>query len=313
VVFCNCDDPFESNFFKYFAANFNYLGLKKIIATSYKPSPIVGGQIPMFEMKGLEGLSDKEPFKIEINKVPDVDNSGAIDLTDVRWLLKNDAGTSAKLKGDQKYNAGDFRSKECIELLKESDIVCTNPPFSLFREYVAQLMEYGKRFLIIGNMNAITYKESFKFIKENKMWLGYNNGPKIYQVPSNYEQNNIFIDKSGKKYAKMGNTCWYTNLDISKRHELLILYKQYSVENYPKYDNYNAIEVSKISEIPKDYKDVMGVPVTFVDKYNPDQFEILGHVGSVGADGVYSFANAIYLNGRKLFKRILIRNKKVQK
>ncbi len=270
VVYCNCDDPFESNFFKYFAANFNALGLKKLITTSYTKSPIAGGQLPLFEVKGLKPKG-REPFKIEINEVPDSNSDGAIDLSDVEWLLKHNANVSTPLKAN-----GDFRSKECIELLKEADIVVTNPPFSLFRKYVAQLMEYDKKFLIIGNLNAITYKEVFKLVKKNKLWLGYNNGAKTYSVPDSYEQDNIFVGADGKKYAKMGNTGWYTNLDISKRHELLTLYKKYTPEDYQTYDNYNAIEVSKVVEIPKDYNGVIGVPVTFLDKYNPKQFEILG-------------------------------------
>ena len=270
VVYSNCDDPFESNFFKYFAANFNALGLKKLITTSYTKSPIVGGQLPLFEMEGLKPKG-KEPFKIEIEEVPDTDRDGAINLDDVKYLLKHDKNTATPLHGD-----GDFRSEECIKLLKEADIVVTNPPFSLFREYVAQLIEYDKKFLIIGNTNAITYQEVFKLIQDNKVWLGINNGPKVYQVPDYYEQDNIFIGADGKKYAKMGNTGWFTNIDFEKRHEDLQFYKKYTPENYPKYDNYDAIEVSKIFEIPMDYDGVMGVPVTFLDRYNPDQFKILG-------------------------------------
>lgn len=270
VVYCNCDDPFESNFFKYFASNFNALGLKKIITTSYVKSPIVGGQLPLFEVEGLKP-SGKEPFKIEIKEVPDTDGDGAINIDDVKHLLKHDKNIATPLRGN-----GDFRSDECIELLRQADIVVTNPPFSLFREYVAQLVEYDKKFLIIGNLNAITYKEVFKLVKKNKLWLGYNNGAKTYLVPNSYEQNNIFVGADGKKYAKMGNTGWYTNLDIKKRHESLTLYKKYTPEEYPTYDNYNAIEVSKVVEIPMDYNGIIGIPVTFLDKYNPKQFEILG-------------------------------------
>lgn len=270
VVYCNCDDPFESNFFKFFAANFNAFGLKKLITTSYVKSPIAGEQIPLLEVEGLKP-EGKQPFKIEINEVSDSNADGAIDLTDIEWLLKHDANTSTPLQGN-----GDFRSNECSDLLKEADIVVTNPPFSLFREYVAQLIEYDKKFLIIGNLNAITYKEIFKLIKNNQLWLGYNNGPKTYLVPDSYVQNNIFVGDDGKKYAKMGNTGWYTNLDISKRHSSIILYKKYNSEEFPKYDNYDAIEVAKVQEIPIDYEGIMGVPVTFLDKYNPDQFEILG-------------------------------------
>lgn len=256
ALYCNCDDPFESNFFKYFAANFNALGLKKLITTSYTKSPIAGGQLPLFEVEGLKPLG-KEPFKIEINEVPDTNGDGAINLDDVKFLLKHNKNTATPLHG-----AGDFRSEECINLLKETDIVCTNPPFSLFREYVAQLMEHGKKFLIIGNDNAIAYKEFFVFIKGNKVWTGYSK-VKEFRQP----------DGTIKKF---GNVGWYTNLDTKKRHEKLTLYKKYNSSEYPKYVNYDAIEVSKVTEIPMDYNGEMGVPITFLDKYNPDQFEIIG-------------------------------------
>ena len=306
VVFCNCDDPFESNFFKYFAANFNVLELKKLIATSYKPSLIVGGQLPIFEMEGLKGLSDKEPFKIEINEIPDVDNNGAIGLTDVEWLLKHNANTSAKLKGDQKYNAGDFRSKECVELLKEADVVCTNPPFSLFREYMTQLMEYDKKFLIIGNLNAITYKEIFKLIKENKLWLGasIHSGDREFRVPGDYPLNaaGYRVDKDGNKYIRVKGVRWFTNLDYEERHDNLQLYKTYTAAEYIKYDNYDAIEVSKTAEIPKDYHGVVGVPITFLDKYDPEQFEIVKfRKGNDEKD--------LMINGKYPYFRILIKRK----
>ncbi len=275
VVYCNCDDPFESNFFKYFAANFNALKLKKLITTSYVKSPIIGGQIPLPLYKGLEP-NGKEPIKIEINEVPDSDKDGAIGLEDVRWLIEHDANVSATLK-----DGGDFRSNECIELLKEADIVVTNPPFSLFREYVAQLMEYGKKFLIIGNVNAITYKECFKFIKDDKIWLGVtmDGRNKWFRVPDSYPINeNVANSKieNGKKYLFVKGCLWFTNLDIKKRHEKLTLYKKYTLEEYPKYDNYNSINVDKVSEIPADYSGIIGVPITFLNKYDPEQFEILG-------------------------------------
>lgn len=274
VVYCNCDDPFESNFFKYFAANFNALKLKKLITTSYVKSPIVGGQLPLFEVEGLKP-SGKEPFKIEIKKVPDADNDGAINLDDVKYLLKHDKNTATPLKGN-----GDFRSDECIKLLKEADIVVTNPPFSLFREYVAQLVQYNKKFLIIGNVNAITYKECFKLIKDNKMWLGasIHSGDREFRVPNHYplEAAGFRVDENGNKYIRVKGVRWFTNLDYEERHEKLVLYKKYSPNEYPKYDNYNAIEVSKTADIPMNYKKAMGVPITFLDKYTPEQFEILG-------------------------------------
>lgn len=256
VVYCNCDDPFESDFFKYFAANFNALGLKKLITTSYVKSPIVGKQLPLFEMRGLKP-DGKEPIKIEVSEVKDLDSDGAIGLEDVERLLKDDANAVISLKDN-----GDFRSEECVELLKRADIVVTNPPFSLFREYIAQLMKHGKKFLTIGNDNAISYKEFFEFIKKNKVWSGYGK-VKEFKQP----------DGTIKKF---GNVGWYTNLDTTKRHEKLTLYKKYDPKEYLKYDNYNAIEVSKVSDIPMNYEGVMGVPVTFLDKYNPNQFEILG-------------------------------------
>ena len=316
VIYCNCDDPFESNFFKYFAANFNALGLKKLITTSYTKSPIAGGQLPLFEVKGLKPKG-KEPFKIELNEVSDTDADGAVGLTDVKWLLKNNANIATPLKGN-----GDFRSEECIELLKQADIVVTNPPFSLFREYVAQLVEYDKKYLIIGSLNAITYKEVFKIIKKNKLWLGFNNGSKTYLVPDSYEQNNLSVGVDGKKYAKMGNTGWYTNLDISKRHESLTLYKKYNPEEYPKYYNYDAIETPKVSDIPMDYNGAIGVPVTFLDKYNPEQFEIIGSSRELGRPMSEIAERGTYVQGgprfylsngngtyRRLYDRLVIKNK----
>ena len=270
TVLCNCDDPFESNFFKFFALNFNMLGLKKLIATCFDGSPIAYTQLSLFgEEKKIENTA-RRAYKIEISEVSDFNKDGAVDLSDVEYLLKNKANTLTLLKGD-----GDFRSAECVELLKQADIVVTNPPFSLFREYVAQLVEYDKKFLIIGNQNAVAYKEIFPLLKDNKIWLGYNSGAQTFQVPLSLERNNTFI-KDGIKYAKFGNICWFTNLQTKKRHQELIMYKKYTPEEYPKYINYNAIEVSKITEIPYDYYEAMGVPITFLDKYNPEQFEILG-------------------------------------
>lgn len=316
VVYCNCDDPFESNFFKYFAGNFNALGLKQLIATSYKPSPIANTQLGLFgENKMLvapKGRHKVTANKFIINEVNDIDGNGAYDLRDIAEQLKSNKNNEwMPLNGE-----GDFRSLESIELLKQADIVVTNPPFSLFREYIAQLIKYNKKFLILGNQNAITYKEIFKHIKENKLWLGYDNGgTKWFQVPTDYDiptESRIKIE-NGTKYFSMGSVVWFTNLDTTKRHQELILYKKFTPEEYSRYDNYDAINVNKYVDIPNDYNGVMGVPVTFIDKYNPEQFEIIGHVGSVGADGMYSFANAIYINGKKMFKRILIKSKMTKK
>lgn len=321
VVYCNCDDPFESNFFKYFASNFNALGLKKLIATSYKPSPIANTQLGLFgDDKTLtqeKGRPKNTANKFIINEVGDVDGDGAFDLIDIAEQLKaNKNNEWAPLKGD-----GDFRSEESIELLKQADIVVTNPPFSLFREYVVQLIENNKKFLIIGNLNAITYKEIFKLIKNNEMWLGYNNGAKKYLVPHSYEQKNIFISEDGKKYAKMGNTAWFTNLDTIKRNENLTLYKKFYKEFYPKYDNYNAINVDKVVEIPIDYEDVMGVPIGFLDKYNPEQFQIIDGLNrytildaaGLNNNAIKNHLHMTEINGKSTYFRILIRNKKPQK
>ncbi len=303
VVYCNCDDPFESNFFKYFAANFKELGLKKLITTSYVKSPIVGGTIPLFEMEGLKP-SGKEPFKIEIKEVPDIDKDGAINLDDVEYLLKHDKNIATPLKGN-----GDFRSNECIKLLKETDIVVTNPPFSLFREYIAQLIEYKKKFLILGQQGAIIYKEFFPLVKENKVWLGYDNGgTKWFQVPMDYDIPTESRKKivKGVKYFSMGSVNWYTNLYVSKRHNEFTLYKKYSPKEYPKYDNYDAINVNRYIDIPKDYNGVMGVPITFLDKHNPDQFEIIGLDRYTGKNGDKDFT----INGKLLFRRLLIKKKR---
>lgn len=271
TVFCNCDDPYESNFFKYFALHFNDLGLKKLIATSYGSSPVAGNEFDMFEDRGQEQyISNARAYKVVMTELKDVTGDGAEDLNDVRELIKH---RIRYLNGD-----GDFRSPESIEMLKEADVVVTNPPFSLFREYVAQLMEYKKHFVIIGNQNAITYKEIFPLLKDNKIWLGYKSGDMSFRVPSYFQPRptRYWQDETGQKWRSMGNVCWYTNIDIEKRHEELILYKHYSPEEYPRYDNYDAIEVSKTADIPMDYDGVMGVPITFLDKYSPEQFEILG-------------------------------------
>ena len=277
VVFCNCDDPYESNFFKYFALNLNSLGLKKLISTCYVGSPIVTEQLSLFDVEGLiiKQEDANKPYKIEINEVDDENGDGAIDLSDVEYLIKNKKNTLTLLKGD-----GDFRSQECIELLKQSDIVVTNPPFSLFNEYIAQLFEFKKKFLIIGNMNALHYKEIFPLIQANKLWIGIsmNSSNRYFRVPDSYElteKTGKIVD--GKKYAFVKGCLWFTNLDISQRHEKLILYKKYNKEEYPTYVNYNAIDVSDVNSIPVDYSGYMGVPDSFIRKYNPDQFRIIGY------------------------------------
>ena len=298
VIFCNCDDPFESDFFKYFAMNFKALGIKKLITTCYDPSPIANQEIQLSffgenkEIKHSNKNRNKiisKAYKIELDDIADIDGSGNINILDTKEILlrekaKLDVGEKSKilsyLDGD-----GDFRSAECVELLKRADIVVTNPPFSLFREYVAQLVEYDKKFLILGNMNALTYKEIFKLIKENKIWSGYGfNMSMVYKSPykNTLESNRKFVIGKGldpDKYIKVPAINWFTNLDTIKRHEEIILYKKYSPQDYPKYDNYEAININKVSEIPEDYYEKMGVPITFFDKYNPEQFEIIDGIG----------------------------------
>ena len=277
TVFCNCDDPYESNFFKYFAMNFNYLGLKKLIATCYTGSPVIYEQLTFFGENVLmeQASSERKPYKIEITEVSDVDGDGAVTLTDVEHLLRNKKNVLTLLEGD-----GDFRSDECLEILKEAQIVVTNPPFSLFREYIAQLIEYKKQFLIIGNINAVTYKEVFPLIKENKLWMGYSihSGDREFRVPDDYPLNasGCRIDENGYKYIRVKGVRWFTNMDYIERHTNLDLWKKYTSEEYPKYDNYDAINIDVTANIPEDYDEIMGVPITFLDKYNPDQFEILG-------------------------------------
>ncbi len=269
TVLCNCDDPFESNFFKYFALNFNRLGLKKLIATCYAGSPIANRQLSLFDVSGEQG----DAYMAVVTQVYDKGGDGGVDMMDVAELFRARENVLKKLKGD-----GDFRSPECLKLLDEADIVVTNPPFSLFREYIAVLMEHHKKFIVIGNQNATKYKEIFPYFMSNKIWLGYNNGDMSFRVPDYFEprETRYWQDKTGQKWRSLGNIAWFTNLDIKKRHEELILVKRYKTEEYPCYENYNAIEVSKISDIPCDYAGLMGVPITYMTVHNPNQFEIVG-------------------------------------
>ena len=283
AVFCNCDDPYESNFFKYFALNFNSLGLKKLIATGYKGSSVTGTQLSLFDVLPLKGTVTEpaHAHKIEVVEVDDYDCDGKVDLSDVAYLLKNKKNVLTLLKGD-----GDFRSAECAELLKEADIVVTNPPFSLFREYTAQLMEYGKKFIIIGNTNALTYKETFKLIKENRLWTGYTNfnvGMHFF-VPDDREEFHKIED--GRKTVRVSTSCWFTNCEVKKHKETMKLFKRYNPAEFPHYDNYDAIEVAKVSAMPYDWDGIMGVPITFLDKHNPAQFEIMGLAASAGYSAV---------------------------
>lgn len=297
VVYCNCDDPRVSNFFHYFSYNFEKLGLKKLIATCYKNQDVdLFSQNNSEQAIYLEYLGDKNG-----NNVPDPNEIGI-----------------KKLKGD-----GDFRSKECIELLKQADIVVTNPPFSLFREYVAQLIEYNKKFVIIGNLNALTYRDIFKLVIENKLWFGHSihSGDREFRVPQDYPLNaaGSRVDEEGNKYIRVKGVRWFTNLDYIERHEDLILYKKYNSDEFSIYDNYDAINVDKTKDIPIDYNGVMGVPITFLDKYNPDQFEILGMSASAGYNaeivGIPFLGEKDarpLIRGKNTYARIFIKNKKLQ-
>ena len=289
VVLCNCDDPRQSEFFKYFAENFEKLKLKRLIATCYKSQ-----DVDLFSQGDCERA---------IKQVYEGDKNG-------NMVVDDDEVGVFELKGD-----GDFRSVECIEILKEADIVVTNPPFSLFREYVAQLVKYGKKFLIIGNQNAITYKEIFPLFKENKIWLGFGFRRNCAHFKSRYVD--VATDADHREgMIRVSGVMWYTNLDITKRHELLPLYKRYTPEEFPRYDNYDAIEVSKTADIPLDYDGVMGVPITFMDKYNPDQFEIVGATESEGkgfSNGLWDANSGVSqatVKGNRVYKRIFIRRSK---
>ncbi len=272
TVLCNCDDPYESNFFKYFALNFNRLGLKKLIATCYAGSPIANRQLSLFDVSGEQG----DAYMAVVTQVRDTNGDGGVDMCDVADLFRSKENVLKKLKGD-----GDFRSPECLKLLDEADIVVTNPPFSLFREYIAMLIEHQKKFIIIGSTNAISMKEIFPLMQNNKMWLGapFQSGNAYFYIPEGVDTSQYakgVYDPETRK-VKFRNCCWYTNLDFKLRHEWLILVKRYQPEIYPSYDNLeDGININKVVEIPCDYSGLMGVPITFMSQYNPDQFEILG-------------------------------------
>lgn len=285
-VLCNCDDPRVSNFFHYFSYNFEKLGLKKLITTCYKSQDAdIFSRHESERAVFLEYDGDKNG-----NFVPDPEEIGI-----------------RELKGD-----GDFRSEECITLLRSADIVVTNPPFSLFREYVSQLMEYEKKFIIVGTWNAIAYKEIFNLIQNDRLWIGINSNRNFsgFIVPDHYPLSGTEarIDEHGNRIVSSNNTCWFTNLDIAKRHEELILYKDYDPDIYPRYDNYDAIEVSRTNDIPRDYEGKMGVPITFMNKYSPDQFEILG-IDRVLVEQETGRVSRFFVNGKEIYARIVIRNR----
>lgn len=283
TVICNCDDPRVSNFVVYFALNFHSFKLKRLIATCYK------SQNP-----DLFSLQDCESALY-------LDYDGSTPCNSVQELQ---AIPMHPLRGD-----GDFRSKECIELLDQADIVCTNPPFSLVKEYIPFLLQHGKKFLVIGNQNELTYKELFPLIKDNIMWTGYNFGEMEYMVPDYYPEmpTRFRVDENGQKWRSMGNTLWFTNMDVRKRHEEYLTWRKYNPEDYDKCDSYDALWVQNVKDIPVDYYGDMAVPITFIDKYNPNQFDIIG-VLNHGSDHQWDFAKAIY-HGKECYKRLIIRRK----
>lgn len=333
VVYCNCDDPFESNFFRYFVLNFKKLGLKQLVTTSYKPSPVANTQLGLFGDDITLPISKGRP-KVNANKfiisdVGDIDGNGEFNLKDVAMQLKeNKHNEWTPLEGD-----GDFRSGECVALLKQSDIVVTNPPFSLFKEYVKQLFDFNKKFLIIGNINCITYKEVFQKIKKNEVWLGNGMGRWIsgFIVPESYDLygTEARIEENGERIVATNNCLWLTNLDHGRRHRSLPLMTmednlKYSKHkeikgktSYEKYDNYDAIEVPFTDAIPSDYDGAMGVPITFLDKYSPDQFEIISSNDiRVNEDVPFKVHGLIKdkdgtINGKPTYVRIIIKRKKI--
>ncbi|MCD8208752.1 MAG: adenine-specific methyltransferase EcoRI family protein [Bacteroidales bacterium] len=311
VVFCNCDDPYESNFFKYFALNFNALGLKKLICTCWNGSRISGTQLDLF---GAETNKERIAYKIELSEIADVNNDGATDLDDVETILKN---KPTILKGN-----GDFRSEECMELLEEADIVVTNPPFSLIREYLLLLIGYKKQFLIVGNINTLTCKEIFPLVRKGLLWIGpsITSGDRKFYVPDDYELDatGCGIDDDGRKFIRAKGVRWFTNLGHKKRHQPLDLHKKYKPEEYPKYDNYNAVNVDKVSDIPIDYDGIMGVPITFLDKWCPEQFEVLGITENHEDYREFFIPNRpnyhrAFIGDRKMYSRVLIRKKQKER
>lgn len=296
TVICNCDDPFESNFCKYFLKNFNALKLKRLICTSFCSSKIVSTELKFKP----NNKSNDNGYVLDITKFTDSDEIS--DQTIYNFLLKSN---SIKKLGGK----GDFQSEECLKYLKEADIVVTNPPFSLFKEFVAIIMKYKKKFLIIGNQNALTYKEIFPLIKDDKIWTGYNFGEMKFRVPdsSKPRTTRYWVDESGQKWRSLGNAMWLTNIDNERRHREIKLTKKYNEIDYPKYDNYNAINVKTINDIPYDYYGIMGVPITIINRYNSEQFEIVGEANH-GSDNEYDLFKPM-INGKEIYKRILIKRR----
>ena len=303
TVLCNCDDPFESNFCKYFLKNFNKFKLKRLICTSYKESKIMGTQLSFLDTNKKN--DSKKGYVLDVDKLETKEEN----ITDEFILnLINSKKYIKKLKGD-----GDFRSKECIEYLKISDIIVTNPPFSLFKELLAEILKYNKKFLLIGNQNALTYKEIFPLIQKNQVWTGYQFGEMKFKVPNSSKPRNtrFWVDQNGQKWRSLGNAMWLTNLDNEIRHKVFPLTHYYNKDDYPQYDNYNAINVKTINNIPCDYSGIMGVPITIINRYNSEQFELIGEANH-GSDNEFDLFKPT-INGKAIFKRILIRNKHPKK
>lgn len=300
TVLCNCDDPFESNFCKYFLKNFNYLGLKRLICTSYRGSKVLATQLALVDIGG-EPLIESQGYVMDVSRIADGSEPFSDEFIQ-SWLKKT--SLIKRLKED-----GDFRSKECVKYLKQADIVVTNPPFSLFKEMVSLLVKYKKKYLLVGNQNALTYKEIFPLIQNNEAWTGYQFGDMKFMVPADSEPRatRFWVDETGQKWRSLGNAMWLTNLDIDRRHKILKLTKHYSPDNYPTYDDYDAINIRQVQDIPMDYSGVMGVPITIINKYNSEQFELIGEANH-GSDNEYDLFKPT-VNGKLLFKRILIRNK----
>jgi len=343
VVYCNCDDPFESNFFKYFASNFNRLGLKRLITTSYDGSPIASAQLPLLEYaEGNDKRQKPKAIAVILDHVKDEDGDGAINIGDVKIFLQRNQASRELLNDDGPYAGGDFRSADCVSLLKKADIVVTNPPFSLFRDYVAQLVEYEKKFLIIGNVQAITYAEIFPLIKADRLWMGVtiHSGDREFRVPDHYPLNAAGwrVDENGVKYIRVKGVRWWTNMDHGRRHEKMPLmtmdenlkfskHKELKGKAaYDQYINYDAIEVPFSDAVPSDYDGAIGVPITFLDKYSPDQFEILGSSMNLGIPISQVAKKGTYLPGgprfyidngdgtyRRLYDRIVIRHRNAKR
>lgn len=300
-VFCNCDDPFESNFSKYFIKTFNKLNLKSLICTSFYASKVVSTEKVFLDANG-EPIVSGYGYALEIFQVPHYLTEESSD-DEVIKFIQNECCVK-KLDG-----SGDFRSDECIFYLKKSDVVVTNPPFSLFRDIVTLIVEHGKQFLLIGNANALLYKEIFPLIKNDEAWIGYHFGDMSFKVPNDSEprKTRFWIDDSGQKWRSLGNAMWFTNIDIERRYKQLELTCKYDAAKYPKFDNYDAIEVSRVANIPCDYDGIMAVPVTFLNKYNPSQFEIVGEANH-GSDNPFDLFKPI-LKGKLVYKRILIKRR----